>query len=210
MAEGRWYDVFSRFYDRSLEDLYRPYRQTFADHLDLPPGSRVLLPACGTGQDLPFLAAAVGPTGQLVGLDRSAGMLARAQERVAALAPTAVHLVQADLTTLSADRLPADAPPAFDGLVFSLALSVLPDPAAAFDRCWQLLRPGGRVLIFDVHARTRNPQTYLVEWMAQADLSRRPWELLEGRAERVEREKLPGSAWVLGGEAWVVTGEKRA
>ncbi len=42
----RWYDIFSRFYDASLESLYRPYRLQATEALRLSAGSTVLLPAC--------------------------------------------------------------------------------------------------------------------------------------------------------------------
>ena len=44
-----WYDVFSSFYDVSLEGLYRPYRDALAERLALAPGMRVLDAGSGTG-----------------------------------------------------------------------------------------------------------------------------------------------------------------
>jgi molybdopterin synthase catalytic subunit len=57
--------------------------------LGLEPGMRVLDLACGTGLNLPYLARAVGPTGEVVGLDYSAhpdaeATLRRIAEAVAA------------------------------------------------------------------------------------------------------------------------------
>ncbi len=45
------------------------------DRLSLQPGDHVLEIGCGTGRNLPFLSAAVGPQGRVYGVDLSPGML---------------------------------------------------------------------------------------------------------------------------------------
>ncbi|HVJ91298.1 MAG TPA: hypothetical protein VM580_15950, partial [Labilithrix sp.] len=63
-----WYDVFSRFYDASLEPLYREHRRRAIDALQVKRGSLVLDLPCGTGQSFTALATALGGTGRVVGV----------------------------------------------------------------------------------------------------------------------------------------------
>ena len=67
-----WYDLFSRFYDRSLEPLYVEARTAAAEALRLEPGLTVLDVPVGTGQSLDVLAPAVLPGGHVLGVDASA------------------------------------------------------------------------------------------------------------------------------------------
>ena len=54
-----------------------------AELLAPQPGDHLLDAGCGAGADVFALAALVGPTGQVVGVDRSAVMVAQARERAA-------------------------------------------------------------------------------------------------------------------------------
>ena len=56
-------------------------RRTAAQALRLQKGESVIDIGTGTGLTLPYLAAGVGPTGRVVGLDRSASMLDGARDR---------------------------------------------------------------------------------------------------------------------------------
>ena len=53
----------------------------------------------------------VGPTRVVLGLDASADALQATQEAVAPLGPGAMHLVQADITTMPADTVAAPGAP---------------------------------------------------------------------------------------------------
>ena len=55
------------------------------DRLDLRSGQRVVDLGCGGGRTTLELAARVGPGGEVVGVDISAGMLAAGRERAARL-----------------------------------------------------------------------------------------------------------------------------
>lgn len=191
-----WYSWFSHTYDGMLERLYSPHRAVA--FRDFGHAERVLVVPCGTGQDLPFVADLAD---EVVGVDLSAGMVRRAEQRVARAQWSHVSLHHADIM----DFDHAD----FDRVVWSLGLTVVPDFEAAFDRTWHLLRPGGRMLIFDVWAEQRTFQTWQVEKLAQADLNRRVWEPLEQRATNFSlsfiNEAKPRS---FGGKLFVASGSK--
>ena len=55
-----------------------------------------------------------------------------------------------DVTLLEMDAQHLDlADASFDAVLCTLSLSVIPDCRAAFGEAWQVLRPGGRIVIFD-------------------------------------------------------------
>lgn len=193
------YGLFSRFYDASLEKLYRDARVAAADALQLGGGERVLDAPCGTGQSLDALVAGVGPTGEVVGVDVNAGMLRVCRQRIERAGWANVTVQQADLATY-------DAAP-FDRLHVFLGLSVVSDPAAVFAHVWSLLRPGGRCVIVDVFADRVGLQGRLVNWTAGADIRRRSWELLEQVASDFSRRDLP-SKWQHGGTLFLAAGTK--
>ena len=204
-----WYDLFANWYDLSLEGLYRSYRSQSVAALRLSPGMSVLVPACGTGQDFPPLIEAVGPDGRVVGVDYSAGMLARASRRVERAGWSNVSLIERDIQELSEADLAEAGAPRVDRLLFTLALSVLPDWEGMFERALERLAPGGRFVIFDIHAFKRVPQTWSVEWMANADLSREVWAPAERLGADVTVERLKGSPHIHGGTPMLISGVRR-
>ncbi|WP_227131489.1 class I SAM-dependent methyltransferase [Halorubellus salinus] len=129
---GRWatlYDGLARF----TPGIGRLRREAVAA-LDLARGDTVVDLGCGTGANLPYLREAVGPTGTVVGVDLTAGMLARAQRLVDANGWRNVHVVQGDAT-----RPPVDGP--VDGVLASFVVGMLDDPASAVADWCELVRP---------------------------------------------------------------------
>ncbi len=142
---NRWnrlvYRLWAPIYDTVLGAFFRPGRRRAMALLDPKPGERVLLIGVGTGADLPLLPAGV----TALGIDLSAAMLARAHARLP-LPGREVTLIEGDAQAL---------PPGlgtFDAAVFNLVLSVVPDGAACLRETLRLLRPGGRIVIFDKFA----------------------------------------------------------
>lgn len=136
---GRW----ARAYDwlcRLLPGL-GGLRSAAADALALAPGDTVVDVGCGTGANLPHLRECVGPTGTVVGVDLTPGMLAEAGKRVDAAGWRNVHLVRGD----------AARPPVgdVDAVLGSFVVGLLPDPTAAVERWLDCLAPGGRVAVLE-------------------------------------------------------------
>ncbi|WP_412069280.1 class I SAM-dependent DNA methyltransferase [Rubrivirga sp. IMCC43871] len=204
-----WYDLFALVYDRALEDLYAPFRPAAVQALRLAHGASVLDLPCGTGQSLDALVAAVGPTGAVLGVDRSRGMLRKARRRVARAGWDTVTLRRAPAAGVDAELLrDAIGEPVVDGILCALGLTALPDWEATFDQLFSLLRPGGRFVLFDVYAGERTQATRSVEWVARADLSREAWRPLAARCSDFERDVFPADPMTFGGELYVASGTK--
>lgn len=199
-----WYSLFSKIYDQSLERLYQPHRQ--AAYACVTPGhTRALLLPCGTGQDLDVLVPRLKDGAQITCLDLDPGMLARAQERVTAHGWTGVHLVQSAAGDL-ADHVEPDS---LDLVVLPLGLSVFPDHLDVLQLAFSRLRVGGQCVIFDCWARTRGLSTWSVELVAQADLNRTPFRLLEQLTSDYVFTELPGApASKFGGQLYVASGTR--
>ncbi|MGN6586428.1 MAG: class I SAM-dependent methyltransferase, partial [Solirubrobacterales bacterium] len=78
------YDRVARFY-KVFEPLYLIFpvaRRKAVAALGLKSGDTVLEVGAGTGRNFPYLVEAVGPSGSVIGVDASAGMLREARRLV--------------------------------------------------------------------------------------------------------------------------------
>jgi ubiquinone/menaquinone biosynthesis C-methylase UbiE len=144
-ANSRQYDRVARFYS-ALEPLYLifpPARRRAVAALGLKPGDTVLEIGAGTGRNFPYLIEAVGPSGTVIGVDASQGMLAEARKLVERHNWQNVQLLHQDATQLQLDR-------DLDGVLFSLSYSALPEPRPALARAWERLRSNARVVVMDM------------------------------------------------------------
>lgn len=133
---------------RLLDNAYRGAditrrRQASFDALRPGPGDTILDIGCGNGMLTAELARAVGPTGRIVGIDPSPDMLAAGRERCRDHA--SVEFIEG-----VADSIPLD-----DGIA-DKAVSVqvfeyIEDVDSALDDALRCLKPGGRIVISDLH-----------------------------------------------------------
>ena len=131
------------------------------------PGERAIDVGCGCGATTLALAASTGASGRALGLDVSAPMIARAQQRAAeAGLPAQFALADAALHDFSAERA--------DLMVSRLGVMFFGDPALAFANMRAGLKPGGRLAF--------------VCWR-EAKLN--PWLMLPYRAVTMHAPKLP-------------------
>jgi ubiquinone/menaquinone biosynthesis C-methylase UbiE len=120
--------------------LVAPITERFFREAGIGPGQRVLDLGSGLGDVSIVAARVVGPSGEVVGLERDAKSITRARSRVAAAGFRNVRFTQADL-----NDVPGDGP--FDAAVGRFILMFLPDPLSVLRSVARLVVPGG-VLAF--------------------------------------------------------------
>jgi ubiquinone/menaquinone biosynthesis C-methylase UbiE len=101
-------------------------------------GHRVLDLGSGMGDVSMLVAGLVGASGEVVGIERDATSIERAQARVAAAGLRNVSFLNTDVNKISIDR-------PFDAAVGRFILMFLPDPVSVLQSVVRLVRPGGVV-----------------------------------------------------------------
>lgn len=212
-AEARQrYDRMAAEYDHHLGlqssrlgRYYEGVRKRAVAALGLEPGQTVIDVGCGTGASFARLTAAVGPTGRVIGLDQSPGMLDVAKRRIGDAGWTNVELIEGRVD--EAGLAEADA------AIFFFTHDLMRTPAA-LDNVVTALRPGGRV----VAAGMRRPSWWLApialgallvmrRYVTTHEGLARPWDLLEERLADVTHDSLLlGAIYVVGGRRPVATG----
>jgi S-adenosylmethionine-diacylgycerolhomoserine-N-methlytransferase len=131
---------------RHIYDFTRKYylfgRDTLIAGLAARPGMRVLEVACGTGRNLAKIGKA-WPGSHLYGLDISSEMLKSARAALGAQA----RLGEGDACAFDAQALLGE--PAFERIVLSYSLSMIPDWQGALDHAAGQLAPGGALHVVD-------------------------------------------------------------
>ena len=110
--------------------------------LDVPVGGRVVDIGCGPVGILPQLSALVGPTGEVVGVDRHGDMLDHAARTCAELPNVRLELGDAVATALPRRS--------FDLAHIRLVLVNVPDPLAVLREAVAIVRPGGTIAVQEV------------------------------------------------------------
>ena len=107
--------------------------------IGLAPGSTVVEIGCGPQGCLDLLAEAVGPTGTVIGVERSEDAVVRAQKHVATQGLTNVEVRHGDGRRSGLDR------DAFDLVTSRLVLVNVPQPEELVAEAVALAKPGGVV-----------------------------------------------------------------
>ncbi|HEX5636607.1 MAG TPA: class I SAM-dependent methyltransferase [Gammaproteobacteria bacterium] len=132
------YTLLAPIYDSIVASPTKHPRKKNLQHLTAYTGRHVLINGIGSGLDIPYLPA--GPI--YTGNDLTPAMLQRAKKI------SARHNIPIDLHHADVMQLPyADA--CFDAVVLHLILAVVPQPLKALQESSRVLKPGGRIFIFD-------------------------------------------------------------
>jgi ubiquinone/menaquinone biosynthesis C-methylase UbiE len=133
------YTFWAPFYDWIVGAVgFSESRRRSIERLRLEAGDRVLLVGAGTGLDLDYLPRAASITA----LDVTPAMLDRLERRSARTGRTVSARIM-DARQLSF----ADAE--FDAVVMHLILAVMPEPERGLKEAARVLKPGGRIAVFD-------------------------------------------------------------
>lgn len=126
-------DIYEEFF---LPALFQEWTERVARAARIQSGDRVLDVACGTGALARTVAAHVGPSGSVAGVDINEGMLAVAARKSPRI----------DWRHGPAEALPFDSA-SFDAVVSQFGLMFFEDRETAIREMHRVLRPGGRLAL---------------------------------------------------------------
>ena len=141
---------------KALEVIYgtrdvRRRRELVQEAIGASAGERLLDVGCGPGFYVAELLERVGESGHVTGVDTSKPMLAIAARRVEGHAN--VELLEAPATALPFDS------DSFDAAISVQVLEYVEDVAGALSELHRVLRPGGRLVVWDVDWETVSMRT---------------------------------------------------
>lgn len=155
------YNKLSRWYDLLAGGFEGKPRKAATQLLSPKERDKVLEIGSGTGHSLGELADMVGVSGEVYGIDLSAGMLEVAQTRVNKLG------IGARITLVSGDalQLPFKAD-FFDKILISFTLELFdtPEIPQVLAECQRCLRGGGRISVVGLTKKNPNGMTGIYEW----------------------------------------------
>ncbi len=132
-------------------EMVRPItRRLFVD-AGIGPGMRILDLGCGVGDVSLLLADLVGPTGEVVGVDRDPRSLEVARNRAGG--SPQVSFIEQDLADLAFEGT-------FDACVGRYILMHLPEPIAAIRMAARSVRPGGIIAFQDSDLSRVEPMVF--------------------------------------------------
>ena len=178
------------------------YRKRAVAALRLQPGDTVVEIGCGTGLNFPLLRQAVGPRGKIIGVDLTDAMLAQAARRVDEAGWWNVELVQADASRYEFPRC-------VNGVISTLAITLVPEFDDIVRHGSEALSDGGRFVVFDFKFPSRwyaRPIVPLAAFLTRPFgvriemASRHPWESIQKYFDQTTvREFYLGMAYVATG-----------
>jgi demethylmenaquinone methyltransferase/2-methoxy-6-polyprenyl-1,4-benzoquinol methylase len=204
--KAKHYDLTSRLYPAPGYPQ-RAQRLRAVQALGLRPGDRVVDVACGTGLNFALLEEAIGPDGEIVGVDLTDAMLAQAQRRMESNDWRNISLVQCDAAEF-------DFPAEVDAILSTYALTQVPECGEVIAHGAAALSAGGRWVVLDLKVPDNAPRRLaqlgvaiarpfasIDEWMA-----RRPWEVIRAAME----EELTDLSWteLFFGTAFLAAGSR--
>jgi phosphatidylethanolamine/phosphatidyl-N-methylethanolamine N-methyltransferase len=137
------YTVWAPAYDLIANAAgFEAARRSSIERLRLAPGNRVLIVGAGTGLDLPHLPS----NADVTAVDVTPAMLKRLEQRAASTR-------QSVTTRIMDARQLAFPDSSFDAVLMHLILAVMPDPERGLREAARVLKPGGRIGVFDKFLR---------------------------------------------------------
>jgi SAM-dependent methyltransferase len=123
---------------------FDPITERLFREAGIGPGHRVIELGSGAGDVAMLAARIVGPSGEVVGVERSEDSVAFATARVANAGLKNVRFTQSDIGQIEDDRL-------FDAAVGRFILMFVPDPPAVVRSLRRLVCPGGVIAFQEVY-----------------------------------------------------------
>jgi ubiquinone/menaquinone biosynthesis C-methylase UbiE len=147
------YNAAADTYDEPANSFWERFGRRTIERLELRRGARVLDVCCGSGASALVSAQHVGPTGSVLGIDLSEGLLELARAKAKSRGLRTIEFRTGDMLDL---RLPLAH---FDAVVCVFGVFFVPDMTAAVRSLWSVVRPGGKLAITTWGPRWFEPGT---------------------------------------------------
>ena len=136
-AWSDWYGSIAEAYDAKSLRRWQPERQELIRRANIAPGSKVLDIGTGTGEAAFEALKAVGPSGRIIGIDNTEGMLRIARQKAEKSGASNIEFKQMDMSKLT---FPEDS---FDHVVSSLAIYGSFPPGVGIREAYRVLKKDG-------------------------------------------------------------------
>ncbi|VAX19774.1 hypothetical protein MNBD_NITROSPINAE02-2159 [hydrothermal vent metagenome] len=146
------YKSYANVYDFLFKQFFHPRQKCAIASLDFIEGDKVLDVGVGTGLTLPLYPEFC----EVTGVDISKDMLKQAKKKVAKHSLTNITLLEMDACDLKFKDS------AFDYVVATHILSVVPEPLKAIEEMRRVTKPDGKIVIVN-HFVSSNPTVAKVE-----------------------------------------------
>jgi len=143
MALKHSYTLLAPIYDTMVSGPIDAYRFKSLSRVKNAADKQILINGIGSGLDIPYLPEEPCYTGT----DITPAMLNRARKRASN------HSIKIDFQVADSQSLPFQ-DNSFDAIIMHLILAVVPNPELALNEACRVLKPGGKIYIFDKFIQT--------------------------------------------------------
>ncbi len=138
---------FPRLYN--IQDIFtflgraKIIRKRAVKEMDIKPEDTVLEVACGSGRNFSYLTEMINKNGLILGLDYSPEMLNAARQLCEQKSWKNLRLIQGDAAKCIICEKK------IDGVISILGISAIPEWEKALKRCYDVLKPGSKLVVCD-------------------------------------------------------------